>query len=454
MAMVPLDVSAWPIQLQIAVGVLLLGYIAYLVTLYGRDKDKFRTTVVLVGYVAVFGFAFAFSYQSTTYQYLHFAAFSLGALTAFAEIIQKFGDEPLQALGTFEALMYHALNGLISVAALSILLLYPEFYEKETAGSLEMIQIVLVAGLGSMLVMRSKLFNVKMGESEIAFGPEQIINVFLRFMEDSIDRVRASARIDFVIRVMNNLAFEMIEEYTLTMLESTQALADKKNKLIKDIKDIKNDNEITNTQLRSYRLGFLLLNTMGENFLERLFESPDAEWFIEAPGVPESTVWHHLPWVSGQVNFFAYGLDMSPDTLAIRLKWLTEAGGHRLPERVGRATLSGYRLAFGSLKHDTTSRGSPNIVKDSEHEVQGVLYRLPTKAMEFLDHRMPGYRREKIKVKNSRGSDVDAETFIATVPVVALKPDPEFLERFVATGKQQGLNNDYLDSINQNLAGA
>lgn len=450
--MIPSGVSAWPLSLQIAVGLFLLGYIAHLVTLYSRDKDRFRTTVVLVGYFAVFSVAFTLSYQSATYQYLHFAAFSLGALTAFAEIIQKFGDEPLQALGTFEALMYHALNGLISVAALSILLLYPEFYSQETAGSLEMIQIVLVAGLGSMLVMRSKLFNVKMGESEIAFGPEQIINVFLRFMEHSIDRVRASARIDFVIRVMNNLAFERIEEYTLTMLESTQALADKKNKLIKDIKDIKNDSEATDTQLRSYRLGFLLLNTMGENFLERLFESPDAEWFIEAPGVPESTVWRHLPWVSGQTNFFAYGLEMSPDTLAMRLKWLTDAGGNRLPERVGRATLSGYRLAFGSLQRDASSKGAPNIVKDSEHEVQGVLYRLPTKAMEFLDHRMPGYRREKIKVKNARGSNVDAETFIATVPIVALKPDPEFLEKLIATGKQQGLQDEYLKNIDQNLA--
>ena len=42
--------------------------------------------------------------------------------TAFAEIIQKFRDEPLEALSTWQALLYHALNGVIAMFTLQVLL--------------------------------------------------------------------------------------------------------------------------------------------------------------------------------------------------------------------------------------------------------------------------------------------------------------------------------------------
>ncbi len=444
--MVALDFANWPIEFKVAGGIALLFLLGYLGSLYGRDRDKFRTMLVLIGYTVTFSIAFVISYNSETHKYLYFGAFFLGALTAFAEIIQKFGDEPLEALSTFQALLYHVLNGLISVAALEVLLLYPEFYTEETAGSLEKIQIVLAAGLGSMLVMRSKLFNVKVGQNEIAFGPEQIINVFLRFMEHSIDRIRASARIDFVIRVMSNLDFEMIEAYTLTMLDSTQALADKKE-LIKDIKDIKNDVEVTETQLKSYRLGFLLLNALGENFLERLYEERHTSWLIEAPGETESTVWRRLPWTTGPVNFFAYGLDMSPEVLAKRLNWITNTGRSRLPERVGLATLPGYQLAFNASPEDENAPGAATIIENPDHTVEGVLYRLPPRAMEFLDHRMHGCKREKVKVKSASGSEINAQTYVATSPVQAAKPDPDYQERLIATAEQQGLSESYMKGL-------
>ena len=115
---------------------------------------------------------------------LYFYAFLLGACTAFAEIIGKFSDEPIKSLRTPHALFYHLLNGAIAVFALKVLFVYGVAHETE----LEQLKVVVAAGLGSMLIMRSKLFNIKVGGEDISFGPEQIIKVFFQFMEAAIDR--------------------------------------------------------------------------------------------------------------------------------------------------------------------------------------------------------------------------------------------------------------------------
>ena len=46
--------------------------------------------------------------------FTYFAAFSLGVIAAFAEIIGKFRDEPLKALRTTKAVIYHELNRAIA----------------------------------------------------------------------------------------------------------------------------------------------------------------------------------------------------------------------------------------------------------------------------------------------------------------------------------------------------
>lgn len=273
--------------------------------LYAQDPNRVRQLLTFAGYFLAAGLAYSVSSEVTSHPLLFFGAFLLGMLTAFAEIIQKFSDEPMAALGTPQALIYHVLNGAISIFALYLLLLY----EVPVATQLDKIQAVVVAGLGAMLIMRSKLFNVKAGDKEIAFGPEQIVNVFLRFMEHSIDRIRSSARIAFIKRVMDNLEFEHIVGYTITMLESAQALGDKKDQLIKDIGELRTNQDVTDGQLRSYRMGFLMLNSMGEDFVEELYEERRPEWLIKAPQIePSVGIWERIG-LGGEsrVSLFTYG---------------------------------------------------------------------------------------------------------------------------------------------------
>src|SRR5439155_10631585 len=96
-----------------------------------------------------------------------------------------------------------------------------------TETPLDRMKVVVLAGTGSMLIMRSKLFNLKIGDEDVSFGPEQLVRVFFNFMDRAIDRVRAQSRIDFVTKTMNNIDCEKIYAYSRTILGAAQVLPER-----------------------------------------------------------------------------------------------------------------------------------------------------------------------------------------------------------------------------------
>ena len=186
------------------IGLYMLGIVLF--TLYKRHGSYVWYFVVIV--VVLIGTA--------TPVWLYSFTFFLGMATAFAEIISKFRDEPIKALRMPHALLYHLLNGAISAFALKLLVVFsgPE----RIATGQEQIKSVVIAGLGAMLIMRSKLFNIKVGGEDVSFGPEQIIKIYFRFMESAIDRLRAQDRIDFVKSKLGNINPTKVFDYAVTML--------------------------------------------------------------------------------------------------------------------------------------------------------------------------------------------------------------------------------------------
>jgi cation transport regulator ChaC len=89
--------------------------------------------------------------------------------------------------------------------------------------------------------------------------------------------------------------------------------------------------------------------------------------------------------------YFAYGSCMCPVDLK---RSLGESTHHYV---IGPATLSGYRLGF-FRKSERRNCGVLDIVQDSQHAVEGVLYRLPQRLGFLLDKREVGYRHELVTV--------------------------------------------------------
>lgn len=408
-----------------------------------------QTYGVITWYFITLVVAMIFAWVSGGLLYAY--AFALGMVTAFAEIIGTFSDEPIKALKTPHALFYHLLNGAIAAFALRVLFLN----DVPMTMPLDQLKVVLAAGLGSMLVMRSKLFNIKVGDEDVAFGPEQIIKVFFRYMQEAIDRVRAQSRIEFVTARMNNVDFKKVYDYSITMLQSSQVLEkDHLDALKAEIEKIR-DGDPEDTQLKSYRLGFILQKRMGEDFVNKLFEKTVNEWMIRAPvaetkkdeGLGLVAKFPFLAKKEDTVNYFAYGSSMSTRRFSERLGWSDSNVAQWIPTtRPRKCDLKGYRLIFNKPDSTNSLAGTANIIKDEKGNVEGVLYQLTKAAVDFLDRSEGGYRRESIKVLLD-GTEEQALTYIATSTQDGLKPTKEYLDLVVQGGKEHGLRQTYIAEL-------
>jgi hypothetical protein len=376
---------------------------------------------------------------------LCYGAFLLGAMTASGEIIAKFRDDPLKAFRTTQAALYHGVNGAISAVALGVLSLY----QVPMDTPLDQVKAVITAGLGAALLLRSKLFTIRIGNEDVAFGPDQLVKVFFRFMEQAIDRVRAQARIDFVRSVMNNVDPEKVRTYSSAMTECIQTTAgNDRQELQRQIEEVCLDGS-TEKQVRAYRLGFLLLNQLGENVVARIFSDPPPEWRIRAPLQDEGGLLARLFTQSdGTVPYFAYSQNMSRQQMLQRLGW-HEEDASRVHDKLApkAAVLPGYRLVFADPRTITASRGAlATIVPDSRSTVEGVVYRLPLTALRFLDTPYdPGYRRITVTVE-AAGERLEAQTYIGESTRVG-KPTRPYVDTMIAGAIENGVSRGYIDAL-------
>lgn len=457
-------------RVGVIVGSLFVLYIGgiLLVSLYRRyDFYLWYFVVFVVGLLGTF-----------TSVRLYCYAFLLGMATAFAEIISKFRDEPIKALRTPHALLYHLLNGAVAAFALKTLVVFsgPEWIADGQA----QLKSVLAAGLGSMLIMRSKLFNIKVGGEDVSFGPEQIVKIYFRFMEAAIDRFRAQDRIDFVTSKLGNIRATKVFEYAETMLLASQAFEEKaKAECLDAIKALNTGTyKDLPEKLRSYRLGFLLLDNMGEDFVTKLFEKVPPDWMFEAPIQEKLTIVDRISALpifpstdaakekEKPVLYLAYGSSMSSQKFRARLgkQWqeLDEASFVEIT-KPRKCELSGYNLFFNGYRPGAPGNGTAaqeertglaNIVKSSENDkVEGVLYELAKEVIEFLDRTEPGYERINITVM-VQGKPFNADAYVSTIRRDNVTPDETYVQSVLAGAKEFKLSDAYVKQIEAAAKGA
>lgn len=419
------------------------------------EGHPFAATLVAASMVAVWRFAGFYTWYvlivaalliagTTSGAGLYAWAFFLGMLASGAEIIGKFNDEPVKALRTPHAVMYVMLNGAFSMFGLNLLLLYGF----ATTTDLDKCKIVLSAGIGSMALLRSKLLTLKVDNEDVALGPDQLVKVFLRFMEQAIDRVRAQTRIDVVKTKLTNIDFDAVKEYSITMLSSFQTL-EKKDHIIAEIEKVANE-EGVDVQLKSYALGFILLDEMGEDFVIKLFENPPREWRLRAPlPVAEKSI---MAAVFGRKPKFVmiYGPSLSKSAMREKLGWTsTEDAKFFDLTKPQKCMLKDYRLVFNKpivgeqLGH---KYGLSNIVEDANTAVEGVLYQLQDEAINFLDRAFEGYVRKQVTV-TCGGKEAPADVYVATATEDGLKPARGDLRMILEGAEEFHLGLDYIRSL-------
>jgi hypothetical protein len=132
--------------------------------------------------------------------------FLAGVLVGLAELLSRHRDYPVQAALSFPSFGYMILNGALSVVALLIVSLSPPEWLK-SGTELDPLKTVLLVGFGAAAFFRSSFFKLRTPEGEISVGPGLIIDVFLRVIDDAVDRKLGGQRLDDASEIMAQVSF-------------------------------------------------------------------------------------------------------------------------------------------------------------------------------------------------------------------------------------------------------
>lgn len=336
------------------------------------------------------------------------------------------------------------------------------------------LQYAVVAGVGAMLILRSKLFNIKVGDENVSFGPDQMVKIIFKFMESEIDRQRARDRMRFVSKYLTNIHFDKVYDHCVTMFgRAGQVLGDgEKQACLDELRELR-ENAALDVQQKSYHLGFIFLNRMGERFVSDLFENPLPQFEISARGreltsggvlsglvavESDNSLLKALPLFGtkeGTVPYVAYGPNMSSARVRELLNWEGVQGKTDV-EKLGavRCRLNGYRVSFNSAPGGSAG-GHPNIVPAPGHVAEGVLYRLPKTTLDFLKLREKERGNHPLKVKavvqeaGGAEKEVEADILVADADKVGPERPPvkEELNAMIEGAAEFGLSEEYQISL-------
>ena len=198
-------------------------------------------------------------------------SFALGALVATGELVSRYKDAPTKALRSNPGIIYLAVNGLGSVAALALIIAFKVNFGGLEGTALRATQI-LTAGVGSIAFFRTSLFNATVRDTTIAIGPNILLVIILTGLDRGVDRKRAVFRSQAVASIMAGFDFatgaNSLEKYCLRGL--MQNATDDDVKAIAEVKsDLQSDlNDDIPGQVKSYILGLNLMNIVGDGVLE------------------------------------------------------------------------------------------------------------------------------------------------------------------------------------------
>lgn len=197
------------------------------------------------------------------------AATLIGAAVGIAEIVSRYRDAPLSAVRTPGAALYVFLNG----AAAAFAFWFVREYDLPPAGGAITDKLLLsrtmIAGFGAMALFRTSVFNVRIGEQDIAVGPSVFLQVVLSAADRAVDRLRAQHRASSVARIMKGVSFtKACQALPLHCITLMQNLSDADQEQIGTSVKKLSETVAIDEQTKALSLGLFLMNAVGEAVLE------------------------------------------------------------------------------------------------------------------------------------------------------------------------------------------
>jgi hypothetical protein len=190
-------------------------------------------------------------------------AMGLGFLAAFAELLSRYQD-PKQILTTGSSIIYMLINGVASFLAYW-------FIDNQKFTTNEITKVV-VAGTSALVLLRSSLASIKVGEKQVEAGFASILQVFLTWADRSFDQRKARADLPDVKPMMAGIDFEKAKLALPTtcfkiMKNVTQEEQDKIASEVAILTQSSLDNNV-----KCINLGILLMELTGAQLLNQAID--------------------------------------------------------------------------------------------------------------------------------------------------------------------------------------
>jgi hypothetical protein len=215
-------------------------------------------------------------------------AVSLSCLVGIAELVSRYRDRPTTLVRVPSTWAYVLINGGAGAGSLLLLHTFGWRFGVQSPQIADATQ-VLVASLGSMMVFRSAVFTVRVGDEDVAVGPSTLLTSLLAAADRGVDRMQAKTRAHEAGEIMRGVSFAKsrlaLPTYCLGLLQNVSA-EDQAD--LRTAVDALAGSEMTDGQM-ALNLGLLLMNVAGPDVLRSAVETLRDEITADgaqAPPVP------------------------------------------------------------------------------------------------------------------------------------------------------------------------
>ncbi|WP_249869632.1 gamma-glutamylcyclotransferase family protein [Oceanobacillus saliphilus] len=147
----------------------------------------------------------------------------------------------------------------------------------------------------------------------------------------------------------------------------------------------------------------------------------------------------------GEIYYFAYGSCM--DNRRFKLAKVD----HYFCNNIGSGKLAEYGFRFS---RSTKDGGKADIIVSSDEHVEGVIYRVPMEAVDYLYERegvyVQAYRPLIVSVSTNEGKVIDALTFMGVTKSDETKPTVIYAGE-ILTGAKKFLSTSYIEGLQKKI---
>ena len=200
----------------------------------------------------------------------YLAVGSIAAAVTLIEVLTRYPDARRQLAKEWAAWTYIGIHVAASIGALWLMNNYvPWSFDTGQPGTTAVTKVI-VAAFGSLAVIRSSVFQTRIGDRVIDVGPHAIVAALLETTDRSMDRRHAEHRSAMVTEIMSNVAFDKAKVALPThCFNAMQTVSDEEQEAVSaQLSKIAHLGSMPD-RAKSLSLGFLLLEIVGEDLLRQ-----------------------------------------------------------------------------------------------------------------------------------------------------------------------------------------